>query len=109
MVENTPFDEKEKKADVKSHLTCTTRGLRNNELAYNICLCLMNDSLTEKELTDELYANYNSNGISIEFLAISISNCIDDLVNSELVSQITVDDEIQYQTSDSFKQLLGGA
>lgn len=109
MVENTPSDEKGRKAGVKSHLTCDTRGFRNTELAYNICLCLMKDSLTVKEITDKLYENYYSDDVSVDFLAISVIKCIEDLVNCKLVSQNTEDDEIEYQASDSFKQLLGEA
>lgn len=104
VAENAPSDEKNRKIGVNSYLTSYTSEIRNTELAYNIGLCLKNESLTAKELTDKIHEDTD---VSIDFLAISIGNCVNDLVNCQLVSQNKIDDEIYYEASESFKKLLG--
>ena len=104
VVENAPSDEKGRKIGVNSYLTSYTSDISNTELAYNIGLCLKNESLTAKELTDKIH---EEDDVSVDFLAISVGKCVNDLVNSQLVSQNKINDEIYYEASESFKKLLG--
>lgn len=104
VAENAPSDEKARKIGVNSYLTSYTSDISNTELAYNIGLCLKNESLTAKELTDKIHED---DDVSVDFLAISVGKCINDLINCQLVSQNKINDEIYYEASESFKKLLG--
>ena len=104
VVENTPTDEKNRKIGVNHYLTRNTSMIKNTELAYTIGVCLKNESLTAKELIDKIQEDIE---VSVDFLAISIGECINDLVNCQLVLKDITNDGVYYKVSNSFKQLLG--
>ena len=104
VVENTPTDEKNRKIGVNHYLTRNTSMIKNTELAYTIGVCLKNESLTAKELIDKIQEDIE---VSVDFLAISIGECINDLVNCQLVLKDITNDGVYYKASNSFKQLLG--
>ena len=104
VVENTPTDEKNRKIGVNHYLTRNTSMIKNTELAYTIGVCLKNESLTAKELIDKIQEDSE---VSVDFLAISIGECINDLVNCQLVLKDITNDGVYYKASNSFKQLLG--
>ena len=103
VVENTPTDEKNRKIGVNHYLTRNTSMIKNTELAYTIGVCLKNESLTAKELIDKIQEDRE---VSVDFLAISIGECINDLVNCQLVLKDITNDGVYYKASNSFKQLL---
>ena len=78
--------------------------IKNTELAYTIGVCLKNERLTAKELIDKIQEDSE---VSVDFLAISVSECINDLVNCQLVLKDLTNDGVYYKVNDSFKQLLG--
>lgn len=105
--ENTDFKKQSMKLDAKSDITTITGTIKNHDLAYNIGLCLVSQDLTAKQLTEEIYENYNSDDIAIDFLAISISKCVSDLLNSQIVLKEEVDGKTYYKASADFKKLIG--
>lgn len=104
VVENTPTDEKNRKIGVNQYLTSNISMIKNTELTYTIGVCLKNESLTAKELIDKIQEDSE---VSVDFLAISVSECINDLVNCQLVLKDITNDRVYYKASNSFKQLLG--
>ena len=104
VVKNTPSNEISRKVDVNSYLTTNTSMIKNTELAYTIGVCLKNESLTAKELIDKIPYDHDA---GVDFLAISVGECINDLVNCQLVLKDMANDGVYYKASDSFKQLLG--
>lgn len=104
MEDITPLSEKSSNVGGKSYLTSYTGKIKNPGLAYNIGLCLKKDDLTAKELTQQLH---ETSDVSVDFLAISVGNCINDLLNCQLVSKNSRNGEIYYKAAASFKQLLG--
>lgn len=103
-MENAPIDEKNRKIGVNHYLTSNISMIKNTELAYTIGVCLKNESLTAKELIDKIQEDSE---VSVDFLAISIGECINDLVNCQLVLKDITNDGVYYKASNSFKQLLG--
>ena len=95
------------KVRAKSDITTNTSTIQNTELACKIGACLIEHDLTAKQLTEMIYENYNPDEIGIDFLAISVSKCISDLVNAQLVLKEEVDNEIHYSASGDFKKFLG--
>ena len=101
------FEKQLLEVGAKLDITTNTSTITNTDLAFKIGLCLVNGYLTAKQLTERIHENYNSDDIAIDFLAISVSKCLIDLLNSQLVMQEDVDGEIYYKASDEFKKLLG--
>lgn len=95
---------KNRKIGVNHYLTSNISMIKNTELAYTIGAYLKNESLTAKELIDKISGD---SAVSVDFLAISIGECINDLINSQLILKDITHDEFYYKASDSFKQLLG--
>ena len=92
---------------VELDITPNTTSIKTNELAYKIGLCLVEGDLTAEQLTDRIYKNHNPNGITIDFLSISVSYSISGLLNSQLVLKEVVDGKIYYKASNYFRKIVG--
>lgn len=104
---NADFKKLIVKVHAKSDITTNTSTIQNTNLACKIGACLIEHDLTAKQLTEMIYENYNPDEIGIDFLAISVSKCVSDLVNAQLVLKEEVDNEIHYSASGDFKKFLG--